>query len=158
MRGLARIDLDAIDRALQTCHLTDLAHRPAASLSGGQLQRCWIAMILAQDTPVLLPDEPTTFLDLVAHWDLMALLSHIRAEDGRSIVMVLHELNLAAAFADTIVMMESGQVLHSGAPVDMLSPDRLRDAFDLNARVIAHPDTGRPVCLPHRDARQGASL
>jgi iron complex transport system ATP-binding protein len=105
-------------------------------------------MGLTQDTPLLLLDEPTTFLDLKVQVDLMALLSHIVHEDGRTMVLVLHELNLAAAFADRIVMMRDGAIVAAGSGAEVIAPDELRAVFDLRADVIADPETGRPVCLP----------
>ena len=107
-------------------------------------------MVLAQDTPLLLLDEPTTFLDLKVQVDLMALLSRIVREDGRTIVIVLHELNLAAAFADRIVMMRDGQIVAEGDATEVIDPDALHEVFSLRADIIFDPDTGRPVCLPRK--------
>ncbi|MEM1303054.1 MAG: ABC transporter ATP-binding protein [Pseudomonadota bacterium] len=141
-------DQAAVERALQMTDLEDFAERPVHALSGGQRQRCWLAMVLAQDTPLLLLDEPTTFLDLKVQVDLMALLSRIVAEEGRTLLLVLHELNLAAAFADHIVMMRDGQIVAQGASQDVIRPEDLQAVFDLRSDVIADPKTGRPVCLP----------
>lgn len=141
-------DKEAIERALVATDLLDLAERPVSTLSGGQRQRCWIAMVLAQDTPLLLLDEPTTFLDLKVQVDVMALLSRIVAEEGRTLILVLHELNLAASFADRIVMMREGELYHQGAPQEVIAPEELRQVFELRADVIADPLTGRPICLP----------
>ncbi len=141
-------DRAAVERAMDMTDLAEFADRPVHSLSGGQRQRCWLAMVLAQDTPLLLLDEPTTFLDLKVQVDLMALLSRIVHEDGRTMVLVLHELNLAAAFADRIVMMREGEIVAEGAGAEVICPDQLRAVFDLRSDVIADPETGRPVCLP----------
>ncbi|MCF2872039.1 ABC transporter ATP-binding protein [Octadecabacter sp. G9-8] len=141
-------DRDAVERAMRLTDLEDFADRPVHSLSGGQRQRCWLAMVLAQDTPLLLLDEPTTFLDLKVQVDLMALLSRIVHEDGRTMVLVLHELNLAAAFADRIVMMRDGEIVAQGTGAEVICPEELRAVFDLRSDVIADPVTGRPVCLP----------
>ncbi|MCK0096680.1 ABC transporter ATP-binding protein [Yoonia sp. F2084L] len=141
-------DRAAVERAMDMTDLAEFADRPVHSLSGGQRQRCWLAMVLAQDTPLLLLDEPTTFLDLKVQVDLMALLSRIVHEDGRTMVLVLHELNLAAAFADRIVMMREGEIVAEGTGAEVICPDQLRAVFDLRADVIADPETGRPVCLP----------
>ncbi|MDX8354774.1 ABC transporter ATP-binding protein [Cognatiyoonia sp. IB215182] len=141
-------DREAVERAMRLTDLEDFAERPVQSLSGGQRQRCWLAMVLAQDTPLLLLDEPTTFLDLKVQVDLMALLSRIVHEDGRTMVLVLHELNLAAAFADRIVMMRDGQIVAEGSGAQVIKPEELRAVFDLRSDVIADPATGRPVCLP----------
>ena len=141
-------DREAVERAMRLTDLEEFAERPVHSLSGGQRQRCWLAMVLAQDTPLLLLDEPTTFLDLKVQVDLMALLSRIVREDGRTMVLVLHELNLAAAFADRIVMMRDGRIVAEGAGAEVIRPDELQSVFELRADVIADPVTGRPVCLP----------
>lgn len=141
-------DRSAVDRAMALTDLHDFAERPVHSLSGGQRQRCWLAMVLAQDTQILLLDEPTTFLDLKVQVDLMALLSRIVAEDGRTMVLVLHELNLAAAFADQIIMMRDGVIIKRGTAQEVIQPEELQSVFDLRADVITDPQTGRPVCLP----------
>ncbi|MEM7734471.1 MAG: ABC transporter ATP-binding protein [Deinococcota bacterium] len=147
-------DREAIDRALISTDLVDFAERPVATLSGGQRQRCWLAMVLAQDTPLLLLDEPTTFLDLKVQVDLMALLSRIVLEDGRTLVLVLHELNLAASFAHRIVMMRDGKIVLEGSPSDVIAPDELHQVFELRADVIPDPLTGRPICLPRTPDKQ----
>ncbi len=141
-------DRAAVERAMALTDLADLAERPVHSLSGGQRQRCWLAMVLAQDTPLLLLDEPTTFLDLKVQVDIMALLSRIVHADGRTMLLVLHELNLAAAFADRIVMMREGRIVSEGPGEEVIRPDELRSVFELRADVIPDPVTGRPVCLP----------
>ncbi|MGR3491937.1 MAG: ABC transporter ATP-binding protein, partial [Shimia sp.] len=145
-------DRDAVDRAIALTDLHAFADRPVHALSGGQRQRCWLAMVLAQDTPLLLLDEPTTFLDLKVQVDLMALLARIVAEEGRTMLLVLHELNLAAAFADHIVMMKEGRIVAQGAGADVIRPEELQRVFELRSDVIADPLTGRPVCLPRTPA------
>lgn len=141
-------DNAAVERAMALTDLRDLAERPVHGLSGGQRQRCWLAMVLAQDTPLLLLDEPTTFLDLKVQVDLMALLSRIVREEGRTMLLVLHELNLATAFADRIVMMRTGRIVAEGTGAEVIRPDELQSVFDLRSDVIPDPVTGRPVCLP----------
>lgn len=141
-------DREAVERAMRLTDLEEFADRSVQSLSGGQRQRCWLAMVLAQDTPILLLDEPTTFLDLKVQVDLMALLRRIVAEDGRTMVLVLHELNLAAAFADRIVMMRDGRIVAEGPGTDVIRPEDLQRVFDLRSDVMPDPLTGRPVCLP----------
>lgn len=141
-------DRVAVERAMALTALEAFADRPVMSLSGGQRQRCWLAMVLAQNTPILLLDEPTTFLDLKVQVDLMALLSRIVVEDGRTMVLVLHELNLAAAFSDRIVMMRDGQIVAEGSGAEVIRPEQLQQVFEMRADVIADPKTGRPICLP----------
>lgn len=152
LRQWTSADAIAVDRAMQATAVTEFADRVVSTLSGGQRQRCWIAMTLAQDTDLILLDEPTTYLDLKVQIDVMTLLSQIVAE-GRTLIVVLHELNLAAAFADRIVMMRDGCIVKDGTAAECMTAELLKSVFDLNARVIADPETGRPVCIPiTRDA------
>jgi len=134
--------------AMQMTDVLAFADRPVDQLSGGQRQRCWIAMALAQQTDILLLDEPTTYLDLKVQVELMQLLQRLSREQGRTMVIVLHELNLAAAFADHLVMMKAGRIKHQGAPETIFTPDNLLDVFDLNATVYRDPLTDRPFCQP----------
>lgn len=148
LRQWSAQDSRAVEAALAMTALGALADRPVDSLSGGQRQRAWIAMVLAQETDLILLDEPTTFLDLKVQIDVMTCLAGI-ARTGRTLVVVLHELNIAAAFADHLVMMRDGAILARGHPDEVMTAQNLRAVFDLNARVIRDPGTGRPVCLPH---------
>lgn len=147
LRAWSREDDAAIARAMAETATTDLAERPAEALSGGQRQRCWIAMVLAQETGILMLDEPTTYLDLSVQMEIMAILAR-RAAAGATVLVVLHELNLAAAFADRIVMMRDGRIMADGTPGAVMTPEGLRAIYGLNADVIPDPLTGRPVCLP----------
>ena len=142
----------AIARAMQDAGVADLAERPLTALSGGQRQRCWIAMTLAQETEILLLDEPTTYLDLAVQIDIMRLLTRLAAK-GRTILVVLHELNLAAAFASRIVMMNAGRIAADGPAKDVMTEAQLDAVFGLDAYVIPDPESGRPVCLPRVEAR-----
>ena len=141
-------DHEAVARALERTALADLADEPLSELSGGQRQRAWISMVLAQGTDLLLLDEPTTFLDLVHQVDVLDLVRELHDEGGRTIVMVLHDLNLAARYADTIIAMRDGRVLASGRPADVLTPPLLREAFGLEAVVVEDPVTGGPMVVP----------
>lgn len=141
-------DEAAVSRAMQMTDVTDLADTPVAALSGGQRQRCWIAMVLAQDTGIVLLDEPATFLDLKFQIDLMRLLRRVARDDGRCLLVVMHELNVAAAFADDMVMMRAGQIIARGSAADVFTAETLQEVFTLDAHVIADPQSGRPVCLP----------
>lgn len=147
LRQWSQADARAVDRALDLTALHPLADRPVGSLSGGQRQRAWIGMTLAQETDLILLDEPTTYLDLKVQIDVMTCLAGI-ARAGKTLVVVLHELNIAAAFADHLVMMKDGAVVAAGAPGQVMTPANLRAVFDLDAQVIADPVSGRPVCLP----------
>lgn len=141
-------DDDVVAQALAATGTTDLADRHVDELSGGQRQRVWIAMALAQDPDVLLLDEPTTFLDLTHQLEVLDLLRDLNRARGTTIVMVLHDLNLAARYADHLVVMAEGAVVAEGAPAEVVTPEVLRTAFRLDALVVADPVTGGPLIVP----------
>ncbi len=141
-------DERAVNEAMDVANVRSFADVPVDSLSGGQRQRCWIAMVLAQETPLVLLDEPTTFLDLKVQVDLMNLLIHLVRDSARTLVMVLHELNLAAAYADFLVMMRDGQILSKGRPEDIFTPENLKKVFDLDARIIKDHHSNSLICVP----------
>lgn len=155
LRQWTRADEDAVDGAMSIAGVAEFADRPVDTLSGGQRQRCWVAMVLAQETDLILLDEPTTFLDLKVQVDLMDLLSGLAHERGRTLVIVLHELSLAAAYADHLVMMKDGKIVCAGRPDAIFTAERLHDVFGLRANVLRDPASGRLVCVP-TIARQGA--
>ncbi len=138
----------AVAEALRATATTDLAARDVSELSGGQRQRVWIAMALAQDPDVLLLDEPTTFLDLTHQIEVLELLAELNRSRGTTVVMVLHDLNLAARYADHLIVMADGAVLAQGEPGDVITPEVLRAAFALDALVVADPVTGGPLIVP----------
>ncbi len=144
-------DETAVARAMADTGTTDLAARPLADLSGGQRQRVWIAMALAQDTPILLLDEPTTFLDIVHQVELLDMLARLNAE-GRTIVAVLHELNLAFRYAGHVIAMRGGNVVATGAPGSIVDAALIREVFALDALVMPDPLTGRPMVIPRGPA------
>lgn len=150
LRQWSRSDQRAVDTAMAEVQVSDFADRPVDTLSGGQRQRCWIAMVLAQETGLVLLDEPTTFLDLKVQVDLLELLASMTHRSGRTLLVVLHDLNLAAAYADTLVMMKAGEILRHGSPSTVFTADNLQEVFQLKARIVTDPDTGRPVCIPLR--------
>lgn len=152
MRQWSRHDEAAVEEAMAVADVAAFADRPVDALSGGQRQRCWIAMVLAQETELLLLDEPTTFLDLKVQVDLLELLVSLAHQQGRTLLVVLHDLNLAAAYADRLVMMKAGRILHDGTPEAVFTADNLKQVFDLNAQVICEPLAGRPVCVPVKRA------
>lgn len=141
-------DATAVAGALAATGMTDLAERDAAALSGGQLQRAWIALVLAQQTPTILLDEPTTFLDLSHQLEVLRLVRTINRDRGATVVMVLHDLSLAGRFSDRLVVVGRGRVLADGAPWDVLTPEVLRDAFGLEALVMPDPRSGAPLVVP----------
>lgn len=141
-------DERAVEEAMTTANVAQFAERAIDDLSGGQRQRCWIAMVLAQETDLILLDEPTTFLDLKVQIDLLELLVRLAHDKGRTLLLVLHDLNLAAAYADLLVMMRDGRIVHRGPPETVFSASHLKQVFDLDAHVIRDPHTQRLVCVP----------
>lgn len=142
------MDSARVDAAMATTGVTALADRPVGDLSGGQRQRVWIAMALAQEPRILLLDEPTTFLDLSHQIEVLDLLRELNRREGTTIVTVLHELNLAARYADDLIVLSGGRVLAQGAPSEVLTRDVVAAAFDLDALVIPDPLTQTPLVIP----------
>lgn len=145
-------DLEAVEEALRLTDLVGLRHRPVDKLSGGQRQLAWIAMTLAQEPRYLFLDEPTTFLDLAHQFDLMDLILRLNQVTGKTIVLVLHDLNLAARYADHLVVLRQGKILAEGPPSGLLTAEILRTVFEIEARIIPD-DSGRPHCIPLGKAR-----
>lgn len=148
LRGWTDQDETAVARALELTDTAGLAHQPVSDLSGGQRQRVWVAMALAQDTELLLLDEPTTYLDLAHQIDILDLLLTLNREAGRTVVMVLHELNLAARYADHLIAMKDGRIVVEGTPDSVLNEQTIRDVFGLAATVVPDPVTGAPMVVP----------
>ncbi len=144
----SREDGEKLEWALRVTGLPELRDRPLDELSGGQRQRAWVAMALAQDTELLLLDEPTTYLDLAHQIELLDLLRELNRSDGRTIVMVLHDLNEACRYADRIVAMTAGRIHRQGTPAEVVDPAMVRDVYGVEAEVIPHPVAGTPLCLP----------
>ncbi|WP_420024368.1 ABC transporter ATP-binding protein (plasmid) [Cereibacter azotoformans] len=141
-------DDEAVAAALEATGTADLAERAVDELSGGQRQRVWIAVALAQQTGLLLLDEPTTFLDIAHQIDVLDLLTDLNRAQGTTIVMVLHDLNLAARYADLLVALAGGQVHAAGPPDEVLTEAMVAAVFGLSCRTMADPITGRPMMLP----------
>ncbi|MGX5358083.1 ABC transporter ATP-binding protein [Kocuria sp. KH4] len=141
-------DDDAVAAALDATGTAALAERPVDELSGGQRQRVWIAMALAQQTDLLLLDEPTTFLDVSHQVEVLDLLTDLNRARGTTIVMVLHDLNLAARYADHLIALSAGRLHAAGHPDDVLTEDTVRAVFGLENQVITDPTSGRPLMLP----------
>lgn len=149
LSGLSSKDREIIRWALSSTSMTELADRQMDQLSGGQRQRGWIAMALAQRTGILFLDEPTTYLDISHQLDVLELLRRLNGEQGVTIVMVLHDLNHAVMFSDYLVAIKDGRKHCSGTPEDVVTPQTLREVFDVEAEVIRHPVLDVPVCLPY---------
>jgi iron complex transport system ATP-binding protein len=141
-------DESAVGEALAWTGMTEFATRTLDQLSGGQRQRAWISMALAQGTDVVLLDEPTTYLDLAHQVDVLDLVERLNREMDRTVVMVLHDLNLAARYAGRLVAMRAGRIVASGTPDEVLTEDLLCDVFGLDARVVPDPVTGTPLVVP----------
>lgn len=141
-------DAAAVREAMELTGTAELAGRVVDELSGGQRQRVWIAMALAQGTDLLLLDEPTTYLDVAHQVEMLDLLAELNARRGTTIVMVLHDLNLAARYADHLVAMKDGAVVAEGVPGEVVTPSRVEEVFDLRCRVIDDPVSGTPLVVP----------
>jgi ABC-type cobalamin/Fe3+-siderophores transport system ATPase subunit len=141
-------DEQAIERAMKATGVLDLAQRVVDELSGGQRQRVWVAMALAQDTPTLLLDEPTTFLDIAHQVEILDLFRAINRRHGRTIVAVLHDLNQAARYADRIIAMREGAIVAQGTPTEVVTADQIERIFDLPCQVIVDPVSGTPLVVP----------
>ncbi len=141
-------DEAAVEHALAATSTGELRHRPVDELSGGQRQRAWIAMTLAQETEVLLLDEPTTYLDVAHQIDVLDLLADLVADHGRTVVMVLHDLNHACRYADHLVAMCDGRVHAAGHPGEIVDAALVDEIFGMPSQVIPDPVTGTPLCLP----------
>lgn len=141
-------DADAVNAAMRATGVAALGDRALDELSGGQRQRTWIAMLLAQQTPVMLLDEPTTYLDVAHQLEVLELCRRLNREEGRTVVLVLHDLEQACRYADHLVVMRSGAVLSTGAPGDVMTEELVAEAFGLRALVQPHPVTGTPMVVP----------
>jgi len=145
----------AVGEALELTGTLDLADRVVDELSGGQRQRVWVAMALAQETDLLLLDEPTSFLDVAHQVELLDLLHTLRETRGTTVVMVLHDLNLSARYADHLVAMRDGRIVCEGKPAEVVTEDRVREVFGLDSRVVPDPVSRTPMVVPmglhHRD-------
>ena len=141
-------DDEAVAAALEATKTVDLANRAVDELSGGQRQRVWIAMALAQQTDLLLLDEPTTFLDIRHQVEVLDLLHDLNAARGTTIVMVLHDLNLAARYCDHLIAMTAGRLHASGTPEVVLTEETVRQVFGIGSRIVSDPVSGRPMMVP----------
>lgn len=141
-------DERAVTDAMERTDVSALAERSVDELSGGQRQRVWIAMALAQETDLLLLDEPTTYLDIAHQVEVLDLVRQLNQERGRTVVAVLHDLNQAARYADHLVAMKSGRIVAEGHPTDIVTADLVREVFGLDSVVVPDPVTGSPLVVP----------
>jgi iron complex transport system ATP-binding protein len=147
IRQWSEADKEAVDRAMAATGVAELASRPVDELSGGQRQRVWVAMALAQETPILLLDEPTTYLDIAHQIDLLDLFARLHRQ-GSTMVAVLHDLNQATRYATHLVVMKEGRVVAEGAPRDVFTAELVEDVFGLPCLVIEDPVSGTPLVVP----------
>ncbi|TKH45667.1 ABC transporter ATP-binding protein [Paenibacillus sp. FSL R10-2782] len=149
-------DRKMVEWAIQVTGMSEFHDRPIDQLSGGQRQRAWIAMALAQDTDILFLDEPTTFLDMAHQLEVLHLLEYLNTSAERTIVMVVHDLNHAARYAQHMIAIKKGKAEAVGTPTEVMSPDVLREVFGIEADIVTDPRTGVPLCLPYALAGQPA--
>lgn len=141
-------DYQAVERALTLTNTAELAERSVDELSGGQRQRVWIAMALAQETDILLLDEPTTYLDIANQLEVLDLLTDLNATHGTTIVMVLHDLGLAARYSDQLIALHQGDIYAQGSPAEVVTETMMSTVFSTATRVIPDPVSGKPLVLP----------
>ncbi|MNC23950.1 putative siderophore transport system ATP-binding protein YusV [compost metagenome] len=142
-----------VKKALEVTHMDELSNRSVDSLSGGQRQRAWIAMTLAQNTATILLDEPTTYLDMTHQIEILDLLFDLNGQENRTIVMVLHDINLACRYAHHIVAVKEGHIYAQGEPENIVNEQFIRDVFDMECQVTVDPIFGTPLCIPHGKGR-----
>lgn len=148
LRQWTRADERAVTAAMAATGVADLAGAYVDELSGGQRQRVWIAMAVAQETPILLLDEPTTYLDIAHQIDVLDLCARLHHEEGRTLIAVLHDLNHAARYATHLIALRDGAMVAEGAPSEVVSAEMVEDVFGLPCRVIPDPETGTPLVVP----------
>jgi len=151
-------DQAAVEDALARTGTAELRDQPVDRLSGGQRQRAWIALALAQDTELLLLDEPTTFLDLRHQLDVLDLVSELHAGAGRTVDMVLHDLGQAARYADHLVVLDGGRLAAAGPPAEVLTAELVETVFQVPCQVIPDPETGTPLVVPRAKTRRPAAV
>lgn len=146
---LTKRDYEVIDWALEVTGTIDFKYRPVDALSGGQRQRVWIAMALAQETEMIFLDEPTTYLDMAHQLEVLELLQKLNVEQQRTIVMVLHDLNQAARFADYIIALKDGEIVKAGNCEEVITHNVLRQVFQIDAEIGKDPRTNKPMCITY---------
>ena len=156
--SLTSEDREAVEAALQMCGASALRHRPISQLSSGQKQLAWITMLISQSPHYLFLDEPTTFLDLAHQFDVMDLISRLNRDLQKTVVLVIHDLNLAARYGDHIFAMRDGRIVASGSPEQVLTVETLRAVFDIETRMFRDEETGTLHCLPICRGRSPAAV
>ncbi|WP_249028906.1 ABC transporter ATP-binding protein [Tannockella kyphosi] len=142
-------DHDIINWALEQTDLLEFKDRNINALSGGQRQRVWVAMVLAQQTDVILLDEPTTYLDMAYQLEVLQLVQSLNKDKGITVIMVLHDINQASRFSDELIMLKKGEVIRQGSPKEIMNKENLREVFKIEANIINLPDSEIPVCISY---------
>lgn len=148
--SLSQEDRDKIHWAMEATHITDFAQMEVDALSGGQRQRVWISMALAQDTETIFLDEPTTYLDMSHQLEILQLLQELNQKQGKTIVMVLHDLNLAARFSDQLIAMKEGEIRYQDQVPSVMTTPILQEIFDIKAQIIPDPISQQPILLSYQ--------
>ncbi|MCQ6277455.1 ABC transporter ATP-binding protein [Bacillus sp. V3B] len=154
LKQWSREDEEVVNQALEATQMKEFSERTVDSLSGGQRQRAWIGMTLAQKTDIILLDEPTTYLDMAHQIEVLDLLFELNEQEGRTILMVLHDLNLACRYAHNIVAVSNQKVYSQGRPEEVITSDMVKDVFHMNCDIIKGPIFGTPLCIPHGKGRR----
>lgn len=154
LRQWSREDEAAVTAAMRATRTEELADRPVDELSGGQRQRAWLAMVLAQQTRLLLLDEPTTYLDIAHQVEVLDLCADLHAASGYTLVAVLHDLNQACRYATHLIAMRDGAIVAQGVPAEIITAELVEDVFGLACRVIPDPEVGTPMIVPARSQRR----
>ena len=148
MQNMTKEDYTAVEDALERMGITELANRCVDELSGGQRQRVWIALALAQETDILLLDEPTTYLDIAYQVEILDLLTELNRRKGTTIVMILHDVNLSARYADHLFALCRGKLIAEGKPADVSTEELMQKVYQLNCIVMKDPLSGAPLIVP----------
>ncbi|WP_368498997.1 ABC transporter ATP-binding protein [Herbiconiux sp. A18JL235] len=148
LKRWSQSDEDAVARAMEATNVTELSGRTVDELSGGQRQRVWVAMALAQETPLLLLDEPTTYLDITHQVELLELFTRLNRSGDRTLVAVLHDLNQAARYATHLIAMRDGAIVAEGAPGEIVTAELVEEVFGLRCRIIDDPESHTPLVVP----------
>lgn len=148
MQNMTKEDYAAVEDALERMGITELANRCVDELSGGQRQRVWIALALAQETDILLLDEPTTYLGIAYQVEILDLLTELNRRKGTTIVMILHDVNLSARYADHLFALCRGKLIAEGKPADVITEELMQKVYQLNCIVMKDPLSGAPLIVP----------
>lgn len=147
--GLTAEDHKIVHWALEQTDLVEFKERNIQALSGGQRQRVWVAMVLAQQTDIILLDEPTTYLDMAYQLEVLQLVENLNKEKGITVVMVLHDINQASRFSHQLVLLRKGSIVEQGPPSEVMTNENLRKVFDIDAQIMNLPNTNIPVCISY---------